>query len=251
MHIDLLKGQAITQLKQFHSEVNAWGGAHQYLDTYNGQSYPLDGGYMTKGIGEDLDRELNAAMTVDDYQRVLTDIQNGLFHLHMLEEDANDKTPYTQVHTTDLKLLDYYKLQHARVIVVSFIEEALRVYDNGKLVRSFLITAGRPELPPVPGLWAPMWRLVHTTFKSPYPKGSAYWYPDTPINYAIMYHSGGYFLHDSWWRNDYGPGTQFYHIDSSGNVSANYGTHGCVNMPTAQAAWLYNNTDYSTQILMY
>lgn len=251
MHTDLLKGQAITQLKQFHSEVNAWGDAHQYLDKYNGQSYPLDGGYMTKGIGEDLDRELNAAITLDDYQRVLADIQNALFHLHMLEEDANDKTPYTQVHTTDLKLLDYYKLQHAKVIMVSFIEEALRVYDNGKLVRSFLITAGRPELPPVPGLWAPMWRLVHTTFKSPYPKGSSYWYPDTPINYAIMYHGGGYFLHDSWWRNDYGPGTQFYHIDSSGNVSANYGTHGCVNMPTAQAAWLYNNTDYSTQILMY
>ena len=65
---------------------------------------------MTKGIGEDLDRDLNAAMTVDDYQRVLTDIQNGLFHLHMLEEDANDKTPYTQAHTTDLKLLDYYGL---------------------------------------------------------------------------------------------------------------------------------------------
>ncbi|GAC1342635.1 MAG: hypothetical protein NVSMB27_01730 [Ktedonobacteraceae bacterium] len=248
---DLLKGQAIILVKQFDDEVNAWGSAHQYYDKYNGQSYPLDGGYMTKGIGEDLDRELSAATTADGYQQVITDTQNELFHLHLLEQDYTDKTPYTQVHATDQTLIDYYKLQQSKVIVVSFIEEALRVYDHGKLIRAFLITAGRPELPPVPGLWTPMWRLTNTTFKSPYPPDSPYWYPDTPIHYAILYHPGGYFLHDSWWRNDYGPGTQFYHIDSSGNASANYGTHGCVNMPPAQAQWVYDNTDYATQILMY
>lgn len=251
MQNDLLKGQATALIKQFHAAVDAWGNAHQYHDTYNGQSYPLDGAYMTKGIGEDLDRELNDAATASDYQQALTDTQNALFHLHMLEADAQDTTPYQQVHATDQKLLSYYKLQHSQVIVVSFIEEALRVYDNGKLVRSFLITAGRPELPPVPGLWVPLWRQYHTTFKSPYPPGSPYYYAPTPINYAILYHQGGYYLHDSWWRNDYGPGTQFYHIDSSGNVSADYGTHGCINMPEDEAAWVYNNTTYNTQIVMY
>jgi len=251
MRNDLLKGQATALIKQFHAGVNAWGNAHQYHDTYNGQSYPLDGAYMTNGIGEDLDRELNSAATASDYQQALTDTQNALFHLHMMEADAKDTTPYQQVHATDQKLLSYYKLQHSQVIVVSFIEEALRVYDNGKLVRSFLITAGRPELPPVPGLWVPLWRQYHTTFKSPYPPGSPYYYAPTPINYAILYHQGGYYLHDSWWRNDYGPGTQFYHIDSSGNVSADYGTHGCINMPEDEAAWVYNNTTYNTQIVMY
>jgi lipoprotein-anchoring transpeptidase ErfK/SrfK len=251
MHNDMLKGQTVALVKQFHAEVDAWGNAHQYHDKYNGQNYPLDGAYMTKGIGEDLDRELNNAATVSDYQQALTDTQNALFHLHMLEADAKDTTPYQQVHATDQQLLNYYKLQHSQVIVVSFIEEALRVYDNGKLVRSFLVTAGRPELPPVPGLWVPLWRQYHTTFKSPYPPGSPYYYAPTPINYAILYHQGGYYLHDSWWRNDYGPGTQFYHIDSSGNVSADYGTHGCINMPEDQAAWVYNNTDYNTQVVMY
>ncbi len=251
MSKDLLQGQATTLLKQFHSEVDKWGNAHQFHDKYNGVSYPLDGAYMAKGIGEDLDREINAATTTSDYQQTLTDIQNAQLHLQMLETDANDPTPYTQPHDTDKKLMDYYKLQHSQVIVISFIEEAMRVYQNGKLIRSFLITAGRPELPPVPGLWNPLWRRADITFHSPYPQGSAYWYPDTPIHYAILYHEGGYYLHDSWWRNDYGPGTQFYHIDSSGNVSANYGTHGCVNIPLDQAQWLYNNTDYNTQILMY
>ncbi len=93
-------------------------------------------------------------LTATDYQQTMTDTQNALFHLHMMEADAQDNTPSNQVHATDQKLLDYYKLNSSQVIVVSFIEEALRVYDNGKLVHSFLITAGRPELPPVPGLWS-------------------------------------------------------------------------------------------------
>jgi hypothetical protein len=251
MQGDLLKGQAASLVQQFHTEVDNWGNAHQYYDKYNGVSYPLDGAYMAKGIGEDLDRELANAATATDFQQVVTDTQNASFHLHMLEADAKDSTPSTQAHATDQKLLNYYKLNSSQVIIVSFIEEALRVYENGKLVRSFLVTAGRPELPPVPGVWTPMWRLTNTTFKSPYPKGSPYWYPDTPIHYAIMYHTGGYFLHDSWWRNDYGPGTQFYHLDSSGNVSADYGTHGCVNIQESDAAWLYNYTSYDTQIVMY
>jgi lipoprotein-anchoring transpeptidase ErfK/SrfK len=251
MQGDLLKGQDASLIKQFHTEVTNWGNAHQYFDKYNNTSYPLDTAYMTNGIGEDLDNELADAVTPTDYQQTLTDTQNALFHLHMMEADAVDSTPYNAVHATDQKLLNYYNLNSSQVIVVSFIEEALRVYDNGKLVYSFLITAGRPELPPVPGLWSPLWRLTNTTFKSPDPPSSPYWYPDTPIHYAIEYHDGGYFLHDSWWRNDYGPGTQFYHIDSSGNVSADYGSHGCVNMPEAQAAWVYDNTSYNTQIIMY
>lgn len=54
MQTDVLKAQATTLIAQFHQEVTTWGNAHQYYDKYNGQSYPLDGGYMTKGIGEDL-----------------------------------------------------------------------------------------------------------------------------------------------------------------------------------------------------
>lgn len=251
MQADLLKGEAITDLKNFHQAVQDWGNAHTYFDKYNGVTYPLDTPYMTKGIGEDLDREVNAAQSANDYQQAVTDIQNALLHLQMLEKDANDPTPFDQPHATDTQLMDYYKLQKDQVIVVSFIEESMRIYDNGQLVHSFLITAGRPELPPVPGLWSPLWRRNNIVFHSIEPPGSPYWYPDTPIHYAIMYHEGGYYLHDSWWRNDYGPGTQFYHVDSSGNVSADYGSHGCINMPLDQAQWVYENTTYNTQILMY
>ena len=251
MQTDLLKGQSMQLVKQFHSEVNTWGNAHLYHDTFDGNNYPLDNSYMAKGIGEDLDRDLSAAVTTDDYQQLISTTQNELFHLHMMEQEYTDKTPFDQVHQTDIQLLQHYQLMQSQVIVVSTVGQALRLYQNGKLVKGFLVTAGRPELPTVPGLWRPLWRLTNTEFHSPYPPGSPYYYEPTKINFAILYHLGGYFLHDSWWRNDYGPGTQFYHIDSSGNVSASYGTHGCVNIREDQAAWLYGQTSYSTSILIY
>jgi len=70
MQGDLLKGQATSLIKQFHTEVTNWGNAHQYYDKYNGVSYPLDGSYMAKGIGEDLDGELANAATATDFQQV-------------------------------------------------------------------------------------------------------------------------------------------------------------------------------------
>lgn len=242
-----IKDQATAAVHTFHREVANWGKDHQYHDPYNGKAYALDNSYMARGIGEDLDRELKAG----DYQQTLADAQDELFQLHMLEQDATDTTAVDQVHATDKKLLDHYHLDHRQVLVIATIEQSLRLYENGTLIRGFLITAGSPSLPAVPGLWPSMQRLTHTTFHSPYPKGSPDWYPPTKINNAILYHEGGYFVHDAWWRANYGPNTQFPHPDASGNSSATVGTHGCINVPEEQMKWLFSRTNMNTMILIY
>jgi lipoprotein-anchoring transpeptidase ErfK/SrfK len=251
MHNDYVRGDASYLVKQFHKEATDWGQAHLYLDKSDGQKYPLDAGYLQPGIGEDLDNALSYAVTPDDYQTVVDQVNNVLFNLHTMEADYSDKTPYNQVHTADSQMLDHYKLQKGTVLMISQPESALRLYKDGKLIRSFVVTVGRVELPIVPGVWPTLNRLSPTTFKSPYPKGSPYYYDPTPIHYAINYHWGGYFVHDSWWRADYGTGTQFPHEDSTGNVSASNGSHGCINMQLDQAGWVYANTDYDTQIVIY
>ncbi len=251
MHNDYVRGEAGYLVKQFHKEATDWGQANLYLDKSDGQKYPLDAGYLQPGIGEDLDNALSYAVTPDDYQTVVDQVNNELFNLHMMEADYSDKTPYNQVHSTDSQMLDHYKLQKGTVLMISQPESALRLYKDGKLIKSFVVTVGRVELPIVPGIWPTLNRLSPTTFKSPYPKGSPYYYDPTPIHYAINYHWGGYFVHDSWWRADYGTGTQFPHEDSTGNVSASNGSHGCINMQLDQAGWVYANTDYDTQIVIY
>lgn len=252
MHNDLIQGEAGYLIKQFHQEVTSWGQAHLFHDTFNGQNYVLDAGYDQPGIGSDLDFDLSLAATPDDYQAMVDEANNALFNLHMMEQDYNDHTPFDQVHATDMELLNRYKLMGQQVIMVSLAQQALRLYQNGKLVRGFQVTTGRVELPSVPGVWSVMNRQSPTVFKSSEPKTSPFWYPDTPINYAILYHRGGYFIHDSWWRVNYGPGTQFPHYDTGGDEAfAGGGSHGCVNVQEQQAAWLYNNTNWNTIIVIY
>ncbi len=149
--------------------------------------------------------------------------------------------------------MNHYGIAHAsEVLVVSLVEQTLRYYQNGKLVRAFHITSGQFALPSPPGYWQIIDRESPTVFKSSEPKGSAFWYPDTKINFAMEYHSGGYFFHDSWWRVNYGVGTNFPHYDTGGDKSfAGDGSHGCINMAESDIAWLYPNTTYNAQVILY
>lgn len=247
----LLRIQAHKLLKQLDSEAQAWGNTHSYHDSYNGQSYPLDVSYLTGGIESNLEDDLTNAANIQDLEQVIKQANNALFNLHIMEADDEDKTPYDQVHATDLQLINHYQLT-GQIIIVSLAGQAMRLYQDGKLEQTFLITSGRAERPSLPGLWSIQERLSPTIFKSGDAPSSPYWYPDTPIHYAMLYHDGGYFIHDSWWRNTYGPGTQFPHADSSGDQQfAGNGSHGCINLQENQAAWLYNHTSWNTAVVVY
>ncbi len=248
----LVQGQANYLLKQFHQEVTNWGSSHQYHDSYNNTSYPLDYEYdQQEGFGSDADIAVQTAQTLDDYQAAINIINDDMANLKAMEADYNDKTSWDQQHATDKQLMQHYNATTGQVIVVSLIEQTLRLYQDGKLVKAFLITSGQFAKPSPPGFWHIFLRQSPTVFKSSEPKGSAFWYPDTKINYAMEYHDDGYYFHDSWWRYYYGPGTNFPHYDPGGEEFAGTGSHGCINMRQDQAAWLYANTGYGTAVIMY
>jgi hypothetical protein len=253
MHDDLVQGASHYLINALDQEANAWGNAHLYHDKFDGNNYIYTAGYTLPGIGYWLNRELSWAWQPSDFQSVVDEENNEFFNLHMLEQDYSDHTPYNQVHATDLQMMQHYpSLQHGTVLMVSMVEQAMRFYQDGKLVRAFYVTTGRVERPALPGVWTVQNRQAPTVFKSSDPPGSPYWYPDTPIHYAILYHWGGFFVHDAWWRVNFGPGTQFPHYDVGGDESfAGNGSHGCINVQENDAAWVYANTDWNTQIAVY
>jgi L,D-transpeptidase catalytic domain len=251
IQLPMVRGEANYLLKQFHHEVTSWGKTHRYHDPQDGISYPLDYEYDMQGIGSDADSVVQSAQTIDDYQAAVDYLNNDVANLHAMEADHGDNASWHHSHAADLQLISRYGLT-GQVIVVSLIEQTMRIYQNGKVVQAFRITSGQYQLPSPPGVWHILLRQSPTTFKSSEPKGSAFWYPDTKINYAMEYHWGGYFFHDSWWRADYGPGTNFPHYDSGGDETfAGNGSHGCINMQQQQAAWLYAHTDYNTGVILY
>jgi lipoprotein-anchoring transpeptidase ErfK/SrfK len=249
----LTEAQAGYLLQQFQNEVKTWGQAHEYHDTFDGQYYTQDYEYDLQGIGSDAVDAVQSAQTLDDYQSAVDLINNDMLHLKMMEQDLNDPTPYNQVHQEDLTLMNHYGIANAsEVLVVSLVEQTLRYYQNGKLIRAFKITSGQFEKPSLPGYWQIFDRESPTVFKSSEPKGSAFWYPDTKINFAMEYHSDGYFFHDSWWRVNYGIGTNYPHYDTGGDESfAGDGSHGCINMAENDIAWLYPNSTYNAQVIIY
>ena len=239
--------------RELQQDAANFGKQHTYHDSYNNTTYPLGYEYGPDGAAGPLwmQSELAAAKTMADYQQAIEDLNMYLTNFQAMVTNFGDKTPYNQIHKTDIALMQHYGYMSTKVVVISLSEQALRVYNNGKLVNAFLVTTGQPDLPSPPGTWWVEGKKSPTEFKADVPPSSPNWYPPTPINYAMQYHSNGYFMHDSWWRTEYGPGTNFPHLDPGGTQYSIHGSHGCVNMSKADAAWLYGFVQVYTHIIIY
>jgi len=236
---------------QLNQQAADFGKQHTYYDSFDKVTYPLGFEYSDAGIAGWVQGDMDSAQNIANFQQAIENAQMYLTNFQAMLANSADKTPYNQPHKTDLQLMQHYDKAQKRVVVVSLFEQAVRVYENGQLVKAFLATTGRPSRPTPPGVWWVEGKQSPTVFKSGVPKTSPDYYPDTPINYAMQYHSGGYFIHDSWWRADYGPGTNFPHQDSSGDSFSTQGSHGCVNLSTKDAGWIYNFVQVYTNVIIY
>jgi lipoprotein-anchoring transpeptidase ErfK/SrfK len=131
-----------------------------------------------------------------------------------------------------------------RRIIVSLSRQTLYAYDGVKLVVQTFVTTGNPSLPTPLGNFSILAKFHPFEFVSPWPEGSPYWYPPSWTEWSMLFRADGYFLHDAPWRSAFGPGT-----DGAGQPGTNYGgTHGCVNIPPAQAAFLFSWADIGTPV---
>jgi hypothetical protein len=253
IRIPAMKAESMFLFQELQQDVANFGKQHTYHDVYNNTTYPLGYQYGPTGATGPLwlQGELSAAQTLDDYQQAVEDLNMDLTNFQAMVKDFGDQTPYNQVHQTDLQLMRHFGFMHSKVVVVSIVEQAMRVYDNGQLVKAFQVTTGQPDLPTPPGTWWVEGKKSPTEFKADVPQSSPNWYPPTPINYAMQFHSNGYFLHDSWWRSEYGPGTNFPHLDPGGTQYSIHGSHGCVNLSKDDAGWLYGFVQLYTHIVIY
>jgi hypothetical protein len=253
VQVPMLQGQAKFLTQQFHDEVQNWGKANMWNDPYDGKDYMLDYPYDLPGIGGELDTALNQAQTPDDYQNVVTLATHDMTNLKAMEANYKDTTSWDQPHDTDKQLLDYYKVTSGKAIVVSLVENTVRVYQDGNMIKAIQVVTGRPELPSPPGFMYILSKEKDVTFKSYEPPGSAFWYPDTPIHFALGYRVDGYFFHDSTWRGVYGGHDSLPHHDPIAGDSqwTVDGSHGCINMALDDVSWMNDNIDYNTPVILY
>jgi hypothetical protein len=129
-----------------------------------------------------------------------------------------------------------------KAILISYAQQHLWAYENGKVVQETPVTSGRPQLPTDLGPMKVLRKDSPWKMHSPWPKGSPYWYPDTVVKMVVWFTNTGEGLHDAdWQRCCWGPGSQY-----TGNAS-----HGCIHLPDAAEAFVYRWAQIGIPVVVY
>lgn len=111
-----------------------------------------------------------------------------------------------------------------RWIDVNLTHQRLTAYEGKTLVRTTLVSTGLPRTPTPVGQYHIWLKLRYDDMSGP-----GYYLANVPY---VMYFYGGYGLHGTYWHSNFG------HTIS----------HGCVNMPTSEAEWLFNWAEVGTMV---
>jgi hypothetical protein len=135
----------------------------------------------------------------------------------------------------------------SQIVLISFQAQHLWAYQNGLVVMDNAVTTGIRGVTDYGTDFGPMTVLRKShpwTFKSPWPRGSPHWYPDTTAQWSIFFTSTGESIHDAYWEPDsvLGPGSQY---------NASTRSHGCVHIPLGKAQWMYDWAPVGTPVMVY
>lgn len=115
-------------------------------------------------------------------------------------------------------------LSSGKQIVVDLSSQMTYAYENGTLLRAVVSSTGLPGTPTVQGDFQIYRKHVTAPMSGP-----SYYLPDVPY---VMYFYQSYGLHGTYWHNNFGQPM----------------SHGCVNLPTPEAEWLFNWAEIGTPV---
>jgi lipoprotein-anchoring transpeptidase ErfK/SrfK len=110
-------------------------------------------------------------------------------------------------------------------VVIS--QQRLNAWEGGTLVMSTAISSGTRRTPTVRGTFR-----VYRKYRSARMRGPGYNLPHVPY---VMYFKGSYGIHGTYWHSNFGTPM----------------SHGCVNMPTGKAAWLFTWAPSGTVVVVH
>jgi hypothetical protein len=119
-----------------------------------------------------------------------------------------------------------------RWIDVNLSTYTLTAYSGNTPQLQTVIVDGAPATPTATGTFYIHSKYDTQTMRGRNTDGSEYVTEDVPY---VMYFYADFALHGAYWRSSFGYS----------------GSHGCVNMPVGDAAWLYNWAGYGTRVVVH
>ncbi len=105
--------------------------------------------------------------------------------------------------------------------------QMLYAYDGDTVINSFVVSTGTSAHPTVTGTYA-----VYVKYRYTDMSGPGYYLPDVPYT---MYFYSGYGIHGTYWHSNFGTPM----------------SHGCVNMRTSDAGWLFDFAVVGTPVIVH
>lgn len=165
----------------------------------------------------------------------------SLLHTVVANAAVSYRKPFIQNYSTTLASYP------TKEIVVSLSQEELTAYDGSAIFLQTPVTTGGPSTPTPAGTYHVLGKYQNFVMHSPWPPSDWRWYPDSFVNYGLLFQSDGYYIHDASWRNNFGPGSN----SLAGTPGGDYtGTHGCVNVPYSAEVSLYNWATVGTTVVI-
>ena len=112
-------------------------------------------------------------------------------------------------------------------IEVNLSTQQLFAHQGDQLLKSFTVSTGTWATPTVIGEYQIYVKLYSTDMSGP-----GYYLPDVPYT---MYFYEGYGIHGTYWHNNFG----------------NPMSHGCVNMKTSEANWVFEYSNVGTWVIIH
>lgn len=119
----------------------------------------------------------------------------------------------------------------SKLIEVNLTTKQLYAYQNGQLIRTFPVSAGKPSTPTPTGEFHIWTKLTSQTMIGP-----DYVQPNVP--YVNYFDHSGDAIHGVYWR----PASVFGNVNTS---------HGCVGLQIPASEWIYNWAPIGTTVITY
>lgn len=114
-----------------------------------------------------------------------------------------------------------------RYIDINLSKQTLYAFEGSNLVNQFLISSGIKSHPTITGLF-----YVYAKDRYALMHGTDYYLPNVPY---VSWYSGDYSIHGTYWHHNFG------HVMS----------HGCINMYTPDAEWIYGWDSIGTPVFIH
>lgn len=119
------------------------------------------------------------------------------------------------------------KSESDKWIEIDLSEQRLYAHEGQKTVFKALVSTGIARYPTLTGRFK-----IYAKYRATRMTGPGYDLPNVPWT---MFYSGNYAIHGTYWHNNFGRPM----------------SHGCINMKTVEAKWLYNWAPKGTLVVIH